>query len=238
MKKSEKITIAVSVVALLVSLGTLAFSVWQFRATYTSHLKVFLDPEFYSGTDKILVFHKTDRPTYPAAYDHKLNMTIANVGNIRTSIRAITVWPVVPSDADRRVGSNKRLRRGNLIRTNDSAKVIRIQQKGQERQIRLPLTIEPRGVTELVLTMRCGIPAAVWNDVNDQITVGEAVNASKIRRVWNNAGFNFPGHNHRNENLRQSANWVYYWVRVEKEDGTLVEGDFDLNGTVWMRAID
>ena len=108
-----------------------------------------------------------------------------------------------------------------------------LSQDGQS--FHFPVAIEPRRVVEIQVLLNVPVAADVWNKVEKEILLGKELSYRDADKTFAAAGFRdwgcaFPYSS--GEGSKVTPHYRYFLIVLRKEDGKVLEGEFDMLGSV------
>ena len=140
--KNEKITLAFSITAFLVSIAAILVSIAIFRATTSSVIQASIG---YKQRPEYLRFTETGDSRYPVSYAQEMPIRIANVGNEASTIIEMRVL-VLEAENIAGISHPLELIEGDGVRTVSRAAAV-LNPTYSDRDgdpVRWPIKLEPR----------------------------------------------------------------------------------------------
>jgi hypothetical protein len=233
MSRFEKLTLGLSAAALAVSLLTAGVSVWIYQRSTRSILRFDADADF---SQKAIRFEKLNDASNSVSFRKHAYLFLTNLGNAPLSVESVDIWVIDPqitnpegavwSEVESRTGpwhSDPQFGPLNLVFLSDDGKPVKF-----------PLAIDQRREVKLDVYLSISIPKKLWEKVNNKIPVGIDLDYSNVEDIFDHAGIPHWGYDKPysgNGPSKVTPYFRYFLVRIVKEDGTLLSGEFDLLGS-------
>lgn len=232
MTRFEKLTLGISVAALAVSLVSAGASVWIYQKTTASVLRFNIGADF---NQKSIRFEKlTDGPNAVRFRKHAF-LVLRNVGNAPLTVESVDIFPIKPriNNLESAEWTQAVSHTGPWEADKEYGPVDSIFSSTDGKPFSFPVTIEPRRVVNVEVSLNVPISQELWEKVKKRIQTETDLDYSDVERIFSDAGIPHWGYNAPSSpegSSRVSSNFRYFLVRIAKEDGKVLYGEFDVLG--------
>lgn len=232
MTRFEKLALGFSAAALVVSLFSAAASVWVYQKTTSSILRFDVAADF---SQKSIRFEKLTGGPNAVRFRKHAFLTLRNVGNAPVTVESVMIHPVKP-EINNLEGAEWTQAVSHVGPWTDDSKygpVDYIFSSADGKPFSFPVTIEPRKVVKVEVSLNVPIAQELWEKVKERIPTESDLDYSDVERIFSDAeipnwGYSPPSPHSRSS--RVTSHFRYFLVRIVKEDGKYLYGTFDLLG--------
>ena len=223
-------SVAALVVSIITAVVTGVVPAWIYKRQATSILKFNVDSDF---SQESIRFKKLKGESNAVRFRKRAYMYLRNVGDAPLTIETVLIAAIDPKiNNPNGVEWRQAISRVGPWRFDTQYPLLEVAFSSQDdKPVVFPLTIEPRRVVKIGLSLNVGIAREVWQKVSKKIPTCTDLAYFKVEKIFDDAGVPYFGYEVADGSSKLTLYYRYFLVRLTKEDGKDLYGVFDLLGS-------